>query len=80
MAAAGRVVTGFSKPYVAKYNVSGSTVTYSDGMKLARGVDVSIEPEVGDSKRQILRYHGLKEHCGAGPVCGKGLGQSVLCG
>lgn len=49
MAAAGRVVTGFSKPYVAKYNVSGSTVTYSDGMKLARGVDVSIEPEVGDS-------------------------------
>lgn len=49
MAAAGRVVTGFSKPYVAKYNASGSTITYSDGMKLARGVEVSIEPEVGDS-------------------------------
>lgn len=49
MAAAGRVVTGFSKPYVAKYNDSGSTVTYSNGMKLARGVEVSIEPEIGDS-------------------------------
>ena len=45
MAAAGRVCTGFSLPYVAKYAVSGGTVTYSDGQKLARGVDVSISPE-----------------------------------
>ena len=47
--AAGKVCTGFSKPYVAKYSATGSTVSYTGGMDLARGVDVSIEPEVGDS-------------------------------
>ena len=45
MSAAGRVCTGFSKPYVAKYAAAGGVVTYSDGMLLARGVNVSIEPE-----------------------------------
>ena len=49
MAAAGKVITGFSSPYVAKYSASGGTVTYSDGMWLARGVSVSINPEVGDA-------------------------------
>lgn len=44
----GRVITGYSKPYVALYAVSDSTVTYSGGMALARGVDVSIEPDSGD--------------------------------
>ena len=44
----GRVITGYSKPYVALYNVSDNAVTYSDGMPLARGVSVSIEPESGD--------------------------------
>lgn len=44
----GRVITGFSKPYVAKYNAEGTTVTYSEGMALARGVEVSIEPETTD--------------------------------
>lgn len=44
----GRVCTGFSKPYVAKYSVSSNTITYSDGMALARGVDVSIEPETSE--------------------------------
>lgn len=43
--AAGRVCTGFSLPYVAKYAAAGGTITYSDGQKLARGVSVSIEPE-----------------------------------
>ncbi len=47
--AAGKVCTGFSKPYVAKYSATGSTVSYTGGMVLARGVDVSIEPKVGDS-------------------------------
>lgn len=42
------VTTGFSKPYVAKYNVAGSTVTYSGGMKLGRGVNFSLEPEVAE--------------------------------
>lgn len=47
--AAGKVCTGFSKPYVAKYSATGSTVSYTGGMVLARGVDVNIEPKVGDS-------------------------------
>lgn len=48
MAANGRVITGFSKPYVAKYTANGSAVTYSDGMILARGVSVSLAPESAD--------------------------------
>lgn len=44
----GRVCTGFSKPYVAKYAVASGTVSYSDGMALARGVEVSIEPETSE--------------------------------
>lgn len=48
MSAAGRVATGFSKPYVAKYSNSGTTVSYADGMRLARGVNVNINPESSD--------------------------------
>lgn len=48
MAVAGKVCTGFSLPYVAKYACTGGTITYSDGRKLARGVDVSIEPDASD--------------------------------
>ena len=46
--AAGRVTTGFSKPYVAIYSETNGTITYSDGQLLARGVDVSISPESSD--------------------------------
>lgn len=48
--AAGQVGTGFSKPYVAEYSYTASTdtVSYSDGQILARGVDVSIEPNAGN--------------------------------
>lgn len=42
MSAAGRVCTGFSKPYVAKYSNDGGAVTYSGVMQLARGVSVSL--------------------------------------
>ena len=48
MSAAGKILTGFSKPYVAKYTASGSSVSYSDGQLLARGVSVSLTPESGD--------------------------------
>lgn len=44
----GRVCTGFSKPYVAKYAVASGEISYTDGMPLARGVDVSIEPETSE--------------------------------
>lgn len=46
---AGKVITGYSLPYVAKYSATGGNVTYSGGMRLARGVSVSINPEVGDA-------------------------------
>lgn len=36
-------------PYVAKYGASGGVVTYSEGMRLARGVSVNVEVEVGDA-------------------------------
>lgn len=51
MSAAGKVCVGFSKPYVAVYANSGTTVSYSDGRVLARGVDVSIEPETSDDNK-----------------------------
>lgn len=43
--AAGRVCTGFSKPYVAKYNANAGVVTFTDGRVLARGVSVSLAPD-----------------------------------
>lgn len=44
----GRILTGFSLPYVAIYTASDSTVTYSSGQILARGVSVSLEVESAD--------------------------------
>lgn len=46
--AAGKVITGFSKPYVAIYTVSEGTVTYTSGQVLARGVEVQISLESTD--------------------------------
>lgn len=46
--AAGKVVTGYSKPYVAIYSAQGGVVTYTGGQLLARGVEVSLDIEVGD--------------------------------
>lgn len=45
----GRVITGYSMPRVALYSATGNTVTYTNVQPLARGVDVSIEPETADS-------------------------------
>lgn len=45
----GKVITGYSKPFVALYNNNEGTITYSSGMPLARGVDVSVEAETGDA-------------------------------
>lgn len=49
--AAGRVITGYSMPYVALYTAAGGTVTYSSGMRLARGVSVSINPGAGSDNK-----------------------------
>lgn len=45
----GKVITGYSRPFVALYNNNEGTITYSSGMPLARGVDVSVEAETGDA-------------------------------
>ena len=48
----GRVITGFSKPYVAKYATTEQTgnivLAYSDGQILARGVSASLSVESSD--------------------------------
>ena len=44
----GRVLTGFSQPYVAAYAASGTTVTYTSGQILARGVSVGLEVTSSD--------------------------------
>lgn len=44
----GQVTTGFSKPYVATYANSGTTITYSGVTLLARGVNVNVEPDTGE--------------------------------
>lgn len=44
----GQVTTGFSKPYVAIYANSGTTITYSGCTQLARGVNVNVEPDTGE--------------------------------
>ena len=46
--AAGKVCTGFSKPYVAKYLATGGTVSYTSGQLLARGVSVSGSADQAD--------------------------------
>lgn len=46
--AAGKVCTGFSDPFVAKYACSGDTVSFTSGMRLARGVSVSVSPDASD--------------------------------
>ena len=48
MSAAGQVTTGFSKPYVATYSNSGTTISYSGVTQLARGVNVNVEPDTGE--------------------------------
>ena len=45
----GKVITGYSRPFVALYNNNEGTITYTSGMPLARGVDVSVEAETGDA-------------------------------
>lgn len=42
------VTTGFSMPYVAQYANTGTTVTYTSGMDLARGVSLSLEIDTAD--------------------------------
>lgn len=46
----GKVIIGFSALFAALYNRNGTNVTYSNGIRAARGVDVSLAPETsGDN-------------------------------
>lgn len=44
----GKVITGFSYPRVALYTHNAGTISYNSGRPLARGVEVSFEPETSD--------------------------------
>lgn len=44
----GKIIIGYSKPYIAGYSAAGSSVTYKGAIPLARGVSVKIDPTVGD--------------------------------
>lgn len=61
MAAAGRVCTGFSKPYVALYAVSNGSVVYSSGQLLARGVEVSVEAEEASESNNFFADNIIAE-------------------
>ena len=45
----GKVITGFSKPYVALYAANEGSPVYSSGMPLARGVSASADSETSDA-------------------------------
>ena len=45
----GKVITGYSMPIVAKYNFSNNTISYTNAMALARGVEVSMDVDTGDA-------------------------------
>lgn len=46
----GRVITGFSKPYIAIYNANEGSPTYSNVQALARGVSISLSLDTGDTE------------------------------
>ena len=56
----GKVCTGFSKPWVALYAENNGTVSYSGGIPLARGVDVTISIEA-DSDNNFYADNVLAE-------------------
>lgn len=64
--AAGYVTTGFSLPYVAKYAASGTTVTYSNGQKLARGVSATVTPTSTNTENNFYADNGLAESAPGG--------------
>lgn len=49
MSAYGRVRVGFSRPWVATYVNTSGVITYTGAMRLARGVDVALSPEMSEN-------------------------------
>lgn len=75
MAAAGKVCTGFSLPYVAKYACADGVISYSSGRKLARGVDVSIEPDSAEDN--VFHADNVAAETDAGSFTGGTLNLTV---
>ena len=75
MAAAGKVCTGFSLPYVAKYACAQGVISYSSGRKLARGVEVSIEPD--SSEDNVFYADNVAAETDAGTFTGGTLNLTV---
>ena len=65
---AGRVCTGYSKPWVAVYGNVGTVVTYSRAQQLARGVSVNLQPESAEDNNfyadNIVAESGAGEFIG----------------
>lgn len=60
---AGKVATGFSYPYVARYNVNEGVISFSDAMELARGVSVNVSPTTSDSNK----FYANNQEAESGP-------------
>ena len=48
---AGKVATGFSYPYVARYAANEGAITFSSAMELARGVSVNVSPATSEANK-----------------------------
>lgn len=79
MSAAGKVLTGFSKPYVAIYSAttqSGvTTVSYASGQILARGVEASLSVDGTDDN--IFRADNVDAESAGGKFSGGTLSLTV---
>ena len=59
--ALGQVVTGFSFPVAAVYSHTGTTVTYSSGQDLARGVKIDPQIETGGDNNALYANNRAAE-------------------
>ena len=60
---AGKVATGFSFPYVAKYAANEGVITFSNAMELARGVSVNVSPTTSDANK----FYANNQEAESGP-------------
>lgn len=60
---AGKVATGFSFPYVARYAANEGAITFSDAMELARGVSVNVSPTTSDANK----FYANNQEAESGP-------------
>lgn len=60
---AGKVATGFSFPYVARYAANEGVITFSNAMELARGVSVNVSPTTSDANK----FYANNQEAESGP-------------